>query len=237
MKPRPSSSRIRWVRPPRQKRSERTLHRLLDAAERLLDRKTFDELTVQDVVKAAKSSVGSFYARFADKEALLAALYDRHQEEVGATVSAAVDRERWRGTPLPEIVREIVRFTLRLYRSHRGLLRALVLRGHARPDPRYRDPKQRSRTAIAEVGALLASRSEEIGHPDPKLAASLGYLSVLATAREKLLFGDSTASAVAVSDHELEEELTRAYLAYLHVKPPRGAARQKPTRRAHGRNS
>lgn len=218
MSDRNAPSPIRWVRPPRQKRSERTLHRLLDAAERLLDRKTFDELTVLDVVKAAKSSVGSFYARFADKEALLAALYDRHQEEAMATVAAAVDPDRWRGAPLPEIVREIVRFTLGLYRRHRGLLRALVLRGHARPDPRYRDPKKRRKTAIAQVAALLSSRSSEIGHPHPKLAASLGYLSVLATAREKILFRESTASAVAVSDRKLEQELTRAYLAYLEVK-------------------
>ena len=56
-----------WIRAPQQARSQATLARLLDATEVLLDEAPFDDLSVQDICKAAKSSVGAFYARFADK--------------------------------------------------------------------------------------------------------------------------------------------------------------------------
>jgi len=216
LKPRPRV--LRWVRPPRQDRSRRTLDRILDATEALLADRTFDQLTIGEVVRRARSSVGAFYTRFPNKKALLAALFDRHQQEAMATVESMLDPARWQGADVREIVKHIVHFTVRLYRRKRGLLRALVLQGHAHPDRRYQDPKQRDHMAVARVGALLATRRAEIQHPDPKLAGALGFLFVLATAREKILFGESTASAVRVDDQQLECELIRAFLAYLGVK-------------------
>ena len=57
--------------PPKQDRSRRTLERIETATLELIAEKGVEETTVQDIVKRARSSVGSFYARFPAKEDLL----------------------------------------------------------------------------------------------------------------------------------------------------------------------
>ena len=59
-------------RPPRQQRSAATLDRIVRAAEELFAERGFEGATVDDIVARAGSSKGSFYSRFADKQALLA---------------------------------------------------------------------------------------------------------------------------------------------------------------------
>ena len=81
------ASDLRWVRPPRQARSQETLDRILDAAEALVAEKGFGDATVADIARRAESSVGAFYARFKDKEGLLYALYERYFEQANATAA------------------------------------------------------------------------------------------------------------------------------------------------------
>ncbi len=71
--PRPSEipdSTDSTVRPPQQARSRRTLERLEKAALELVARDGPDSVTVAQVVARARSSVGSFYARFQGKDEL-----------------------------------------------------------------------------------------------------------------------------------------------------------------------
>ena len=65
------------VQPPKQTRSRKTLERIVGAGLRLLEEGGPDAVTVQAVVSRARSSVGSFYARFAGKEDLLEHLRER----------------------------------------------------------------------------------------------------------------------------------------------------------------
>ncbi len=54
---------------PCQPRSQRTQDRLLDATEALLATRPFEEITVAEIVRRARRSVGSFYASFDAKRA------------------------------------------------------------------------------------------------------------------------------------------------------------------------
>ena len=66
------SFELRWVRPPRQDRSRDTHMRYVEAAQRLLARgRSFSETSVAELAKEAQSSVGAFYSRFRDKDALV----------------------------------------------------------------------------------------------------------------------------------------------------------------------
>ena len=67
---------------PLQNRSRETLHRILEAAETIMANKPFEKITIAEIVKQAKTTTGSFYARFPDKEALLARLFDQHVSEI-----------------------------------------------------------------------------------------------------------------------------------------------------------
>jgi AcrR family transcriptional regulator len=59
---------------PSQDRSRRTAERFLDAAFKLLETRTFEELSVADIAREASRSVGAFYQRFGSKDDFLAVL-------------------------------------------------------------------------------------------------------------------------------------------------------------------
>lgn len=59
---------------PSQDRSRKTAERFLSAAFKLLESKTFDELSVADLAREAGRSVGAFYQRFGSKDDFLVVL-------------------------------------------------------------------------------------------------------------------------------------------------------------------
>lgn len=213
-----SRTGLHWVRPPRQARSRETLDRILDAAEGLVSEKGFEDTTVAEVVRRAESSVGAFYTRFPDKNALLYALYERYLEQAVATADEALAPGRWAGADLAEILDAVVRFLVSIYREQRGLIRTFVLRNHT--DPAFRARQQRlSDHVSARLTALLLERREEIRHPQPERAAAFGLTMVFSTLESTMLFGETRSAAFALADEELGTELVRTYLAYLGVAP------------------
>ncbi len=214
---------LRWISPPRQARSQETLDRLLDAAEALLGEKSFDDVGVAEVAQRAGSSVGSFYARFADKPALLHALQERFVIEGMATADDAFDPARWEGAKAAEIVAAVVAFLVRIHRDRRGLMRALLLVQATRPEIRER-ANALSRHVLRALTALLLARRREIHHPDPARAVAFGLWQVVASLKHALLDPEEALTLRRVSDRALPAELTRACLAYLGVKSTRRRA-------------
>ena len=209
-----SAPTLRWIRPPRQERSQKTLDRILDAAEALLMEKGFDEVTVADVVAHADSSVGAFYARFGDKDRLLFSLQERWVEQARDTTDDALDPERWEGCSAGEILATVVPFLVGVFRDSEGLLRSFVLRHYS--DASFREQQDRlSDYVAAKLAALLLARPGEIHHPDPELAARFGLGLVFDAIRSAVLFGEEHGRAL--SDDHFSTELTRAYLAYLGI--------------------
>src|SRR2546427_740385 len=112
---------------PQQARSSATYRRLLDAAETLLQEKSFDALTVAEVATRAGVTIGGFYARFADKEALLEALEEQVTETVLAVMRRATDPHRWAGLTVAEALRQYLRELVRGYPTTRVRGRAHVV--------------------------------------------------------------------------------------------------------------
>jgi AcrR family transcriptional regulator len=205
---------LQWVKPPRQARSQETLDRILDAAEFLVADKGFEDTPVSEIVRRAGSSVGAFYTRFQDKDALLHALYERYFVEAVATAEAALDPARWDGAAIPEILDAVVGFLVEIYREQRGMIRAFVIRNHV--DPAFQARRDRLSHAVNErLTALLLARRREIVHPDPERAAGFGLTLVFSTLDSVMLFGEMRSGALSLSDEALTSELTTAYLAYL----------------------
>lgn len=228
----PTAPRLRWIRPPRQARSQETLGRILDAAEALVTEKGFEDATVAEVVGRAGSSVGAFYTRFHDKDGLLYALYERYLEQAIATADDALDPARWERAGVAEILGSVVRFLVSIYREQGGLIRAFVLRNQS--DLEFRARQERLSHYVSEkLSALLLARSSEITHPDPPAAASFGLAMTFATIESAVLFGETRSSTLTLSDDQLAAELSRAYLAYLGVDaaaPPHPSAQASQKR-------
>jgi AcrR family transcriptional regulator len=77
-----------------QARSRATRKRILKVLAKALDDQTIDRLTVADIARQAKSSVGAFYGRFADKAAALDALYADRMEALVELLTAANEEAR-----------------------------------------------------------------------------------------------------------------------------------------------
>lgn len=212
--PPPSLTPLHWVRPPLQARSQKTLERVLDAAEEIIAERGVAALTISEVVRRAGSSVGAFYARFPDKDSLLATLHERSCGEALATAELALHPARWETKELGAMVSEVVRFTVSLCEERRGLLLAFI--ALAASDAAY---AERRATLESQIAALLyeflRARESEVSHPDLRTAAHVAIRMMLATAEYGALIQRGSPSEPDLSDDRIAAELARAVLSYL----------------------
>jgi len=203
---------VKWAHPRAQARSEETLARILDATEALLTQRRFEDISVGEIVRRSRSSVGAFYARFPDKDALLGCLYERFRQEQAALTDAMFDPTRWQGKPLEAVLSYAIPFLVQLHRERQGLLRAFAAR--ACSDERFRQVWKQARDhAARRLKELVADRREEVGHPDPELAVEAGLSMVLCTVELKLQLGEIDGPEMDV----LARELIRALVAYAGI--------------------
>lgn len=203
------------ARAPRQARSERSLRRILDAAESILETKDFDEITVNEIVREARSSVGVFYSRFPDKAALLHVLDERFVSDVEADVERFVRDHR--EVPLAQAVTELVRLVWRTYTRKKGMQRSLILRVRLSPNDRFQTTGRRLVRCIDTVCNLLLKRRGEIRHPDPEHALRLGMTLVVAAVKEMVVFSQTTLLDLPElpSEEDVVRALAEVWLSYL----------------------
>jgi AcrR family transcriptional regulator len=206
------------IHKPQQVRSQETMNHILDAAALLLETKTFKELTIADVVKQAGTSVGAFYGRFKDKEALLQALDERFFDEFACAIKAMLDPLNWSGKSLYFLIHEMCTLLVETYGQQKGVLRSLNVKGRLSSDSRFRKREQRAwQDLFPWLQDIILSHESEITHPNPKLASRLGFQQLFYGMREILLW-EPLRDEVPYDKDILIHELTRAYLAYLGVQ-------------------
>lgn len=210
---------VEWVKPTHQARSQETLERILDAAEEIIGERGFDNATVSEIVRRAKSSVGAMYARFNDKDSLLACLHERFCEQAVATSEAALEPGRWEGATISEIFSAAIPFLVHVYHMKRGLIRAFIARGTV--DSAYAERGSRVSRAIAEkLIALLMARRNEIRHPDPELAVDFGLRMTFDMLDQATFWADYQRTTINYTPEQLAEEVARAFSSYLGVETP-----------------
>ncbi len=200
---------LEWIRPPCQARTHRTLARILDASEELLADRDFANISVAEIARRAGSSVGAFYRRFRDKDALLHALHERYNEEAFATAEVALDPDRWAHATVPEILEAFVCFLVQIDGDRRGLRRAVAQLSSV--DAAFLERSMRLRRNLTdEVSGLLQSRRMEIDHPEPSVAASFVLRQILGVLGQGSLNDERV-----LTEEQLAAELTRSCVNYL----------------------
>ena len=217
----PKPTRLEWIRPPRQARTQQSLERFLDAADSLLSEKSFEDVHVADVSRLADSSVAAFYRRFSDKNGLLHALHERRCEEAMATAQIALAPEQWEGASIQEILREGFTFLVQILQQNESLDRAIHQR--ALSDGTLWESAVRVRqTALDGLSELLLARSAEISHPDPALAVSFALVQAMALLTKYFTVGMRIVERVPMSDSDVVDQLSLSCLAYLGWQEPGG---------------
>ena len=170
------------IQPPLQNRSRETLERILEAATALLETQVWDDIAISAIALRARSSVGSFYARFPDKHALLDHLDERYAAELTDLLEAHVVEATAGEWSLEERARHLLQVLITYHRARRGLLRTLVLTARASNSSRYRARSQRINAALPalienfqQCANPYASADEAL--EDALLRNFLGYLA------------------------------------------------------------
>jgi AcrR family transcriptional regulator len=202
--------------PPKQSRSQKTLERIVRASLEILDAEGVEGLTVQAIVKRARSSVGSFYARFAGKDDLLEYLGARVWREAAQRWDDALASRDLSGLSLTELVEGAVRLLADAGRSRASYLEALE-RAPGTGDDAYLAFQGH---VVQGLETLLLARASEMDHPEPARAARLGLRAVLAVLEERPLPGSEP-----LSTEQRVVEATRLLSGYLTG----GAAGEPPT--------
>lgn len=195
-------------RPPKQLRSHRTLERIARASFEILDEEGPDALTVHAVIARARSSVGSFYARFSGRNELLAYLGERAWREAAARWDEAREASGLDDMTWPGVVHGTVRLlgeAVRARATHLNALRRSPDAGDA-AWAAFQDHVMRT------VERPLLARAAEMAHPDPEVGVRLGLRAVLAMLDEPV--GESEAGPIPLEVRIGEAaRLLTAYLA------------------------
>jgi AcrR family transcriptional regulator len=211
-----SSQTVGYKRP-KQNRSERTSERIIAAALELFSKKPFEEVSVGDIARKARVSIGGFYARFESKETLLS-WFDEHfldREKEQRTLQFSEDR--WKGKGVSEVVEAYLKRGASYLRKYKPLLSRITLnvRGNGLESKGLKRAREFNAAVHQSFIDLLMSRKNEMCHPDPDFAITFALMSVTAAMREQILFGERQLNPVDVSDTKLVQELTRMFLNYI----------------------
>ncbi len=206
----------RPLHPPKQDRSRETQARILQATATLLRREPFESISVRRIVDEAETSIGSFYARFRDKNALLSVLYAEYEEQLQVRLTRLQESTADAGS-LEELAELIVQHFVIMYGEIPNLMRALY-------EYATRSPKSSESKNLAEwrrnqysflLDALLSFRAE-ITHSDPVRAVDLGLYFMVVACRNRLLYPLAPQTrTLMIAKKELKLELVRLLTGYL----------------------
>ncbi|KIG13146.1 Transcriptional regulator, TetR family protein [Enhygromyxa salina] len=177
------------LRPARQRRSQRSLERIIEALDELLEAKTFEEITVSEVCKQAGVAVGTFYDRVGNKDALLEHLRARVYAEIVAQIDRAFARERFVDLELRELLQINAREMVAMHRTRRGAIRAIIV--EARRSAAFAAHARQLNAALMQrVTAAWLSKRAEFRPDNPQLLARSAFLMAAGFLRETVIWGD-----------------------------------------------
>jgi AcrR family transcriptional regulator len=166
-----------------QQRSRATVDALIEATARILVKQGFDKASTNRVAELAGVSVGSLYQYFPSKEALVAAVIMRHQQEVMRIVRSELVQVM--AEPVEIAVRKIVALAVKGHRVNPKLHRVL-----AEQIPRVgklEDVEVFTRENFALFRNYLEGRRDEIRVDDLDLASFVCVTSIEALTHNAVL--------------------------------------------------
>ena len=188
----------RGSRTPQQARSRRTRERILAAAVAAFETGGYDETTTAAIARRAGVGVGTLYAWFPDKRALLLELLDGTVRAIADHVVEALVPERWREGDARAHIRAVIEAVLGARAITPGIQRILWERFFK--DPEFRDAvlqlEHRVRGAIEALLHALAGDGR-LRPLDPPAAAFVIHTAIEWTA-SRLVLGDADVTHGAV---------------------------------------
>ena len=192
-----------------QERSRATVDALVEATARILVRDGFDKASTNRIAEEAGVSIGSLYQYYPCKEALVAAVIDRHNRETMKVVRGALTEVA--SQPIEKAVRRLVTVAIEAHRVDPKLHR--VLAEQIPRTGRLEKVEVFNREIYSLFRAYLEDRSNRLRKVDPGLATFVCVTSIEALAHTAVLHRSDMLSDEAVA--LLVDEATRLVVGYL----------------------
>jgi AcrR family transcriptional regulator len=192
-----------------QERSRATVDALIEATARILVKEGFDKASTNRIAEVAGVSVGSLYQYYPGKEALVAAVIDRHNQDIMRVVRSALAEVA--SQPIEKAVRRIVAVAIEAHRIDPRLHR--VLAEQIPRTGRLANLEAFNRETYALFRAYLESHSDELRMTDLGLATFVCVTTIEALAHTAVLHNAQKLSDEAVKT--LADEATRLVVGYL----------------------
>lgn len=193
-----------------QERSRVTVDALVEATARILVREGFDRASTNRIAEQAGVSVGSLYQYFPGKEALIAAVIERHSQEIMQVVHGALAEANKR--PLRQAVRIIVAAAIEAHRVdpklHRVLAEQIPRTGKLEKVETF------NRQNYVSFKQYLENHRDELRVVDLDLAAFVCVTSIEALTHTAVLHHSEILADDAAVD-TLVDEATRLVVGYL----------------------
>ncbi len=192
-----------------QERSRATVDALVEATARILVSEGYDQASTNRIAEKAGVSIGSLYQYFPGKDALVAAVIDRHKEDVMRVVRRALAEVD--ALPVEAAVRRLVAVAIDAHRVdpklHRVLTEQLPRTG------RLQQVEAFHREAQTRFAEYLERHRDEVRALDAELAAFMCITSIEAITHGAVLYRPDLLKKEQVDD--LVDEATRLVVAYL----------------------
>lgn len=157
-----------------QKRSRATVDALVEATARILVREGFEKASTNRIAEVAGVSVGSLYQYFPGKEALVAAVIDRHNEEIMGIVRSALTEVA--DMPIEKALRKLVSVAIEAHRIdpklHRVLAEQIPRTGQLKDVEAFNREVHNSSAPISKAAATRCARSTRASPPSSASAPS-----------------------------------------------------------------
>jgi AcrR family transcriptional regulator len=196
-----------------QERSRSTVDALVVATARILVKEGFDKASTNRIAEAAGVSIGSLYQYYPGKEALVAAVIERHNAEIMRVVRGAMADVA--SQPVGAAVRRLVGLAVDAHRVDPRLHR--VLAEEVPRTGRLQGLEGFNREAHAFFLSYLESHRDELRVADLGLAAFVCVTTIEALAHTAVLHRSELLTAQALG--ALVDEATRMLVGYLHGSP------------------
>jgi AcrR family transcriptional regulator len=192
-----------------QLRSRATVDALVEATARILVREGFDKASTNRIAEVAGVSVGSLYQYFPSKEALVAAVIDRHKHDIQKVVRSEIAKVA--DQPIEQGIRMLVAVAVRAHRVNPKLHRVLAEQIPRVGKLEKAETFDRENFAIFE--SYLESHRDELGVVNLELAAFICVTAIEAVTHSAVLHHAKMLSEETTA--MLIDDATRLVVGYL----------------------
>lgn len=207
-----------YSRAPKQTRSRQSFDRMLDTAIEIINEGGLAALTLAEVSRRSRVSIGSIYCRVDSKDALIREVQARALTEMDHEFAVLVNKVRRKGFGLRELVPTIVRELALYLKRHARQLNAFMQQAAVDPVIESVGRKSWQQNGL-DFKLVLLERHAEFRHPNPEHAAAMCFTVVYGCLARYLGLGVGGNADIDSNWNELIEDLGLMTLGFLLMDP------------------